>query len=125
MPTDPPQLSAVQVFTLLFVMLGPLKFLGPHDPPGSRSVRLVRFAEDQPACIEPNGQPGVADPDHLPLGLTVRCRVPPFGHVAEVATTGRCDKDFTVAAEGESSVQHRLAVGVRKHFRPSPLPHKG
>jgi multiple antibiotic resistance protein len=29
MPTDSPQLSAAEVFTLLFVMLGPLKFLGP------------------------------------------------------------------------------------------------
>lgn len=37
MPTDLPQLSAVQVFTLLFVMLGPLKFLGPFVA-GTRSL---------------------------------------------------------------------------------------
>ena len=37
MPSDPPQLSAVQVFTLLFVMLGPLKFLGPFVA-GTRSL---------------------------------------------------------------------------------------
>ena len=29
MATEPPQLSAIQIATLLFVMLGPLKFLGP------------------------------------------------------------------------------------------------
>jgi multiple antibiotic resistance protein len=37
MPPDPPQLSAAQVFTLLFVMLGPIKFLGPFVA-GTRSL---------------------------------------------------------------------------------------
>ena len=55
MPTDSPQLSAAEIFTLLFVMLGPLKFLGPFVA-GTRTlddaaVRALAFKATLMAAV--------------------------------------------------------------------------